>query len=147
MLRKLTPPFDLPPINRTRHLPEKSVTTANDGLEIKQSLTDLEKMFGLMARERKIDNLPGASTLDVRQSSSVTFDNASFTYEVGTAAKPDSGRPTLHNISFEIPSGKTVAVVAPSGSGKSTLARLLFWLYDVQQDRILIAGQDIKQVA
>jgi ATP-binding cassette, subfamily B, heavy metal transporter len=114
--------------------------------EIKQSLTDLEKMFTLMEREREIDDLPGARALDVRQSSTVTFDNVSFAYEVGTAAKPNSGRPILYNISFEIPSGKTVAVVGPSGSGKSTLARLLFRFYDVQQGRILIAGQDIKQV-
>ncbi len=114
--------------------------------EIKQSLTDLEKMFTLMEREREIDDLPGAQALDVSQSSTVTFDNVSFAYDVGTAAKPNSGRPILHNISFEIPSGKTVAVVGPSGSGKSTLARLLFRFYDVQQGRILIAGQDIKQV-
>jgi ATP-binding cassette subfamily B protein len=58
----------------------------------------------------------------------------------------DPARPILHDISFEIPAGKTVAVVGPSGSGKSTLARLLFRFYDVQQGQILIAGQDIKQV-
>jgi ATP-binding cassette subfamily B protein len=58
----------------------------------------------------------------------------------------DPARPILHDISFEIPAGKTVAVVGPSGSGKSTLARLMFRFYDVQQGQILIAGQDIKQV-
>ena len=114
--------------------------------EIKQSLTDLEKMFSLMEREREIADLPGAVALDVSTSSSVVFEDVSFAYDVGTAAKPNSGRPILHHISFEIPAGKTVAVVGPSGSGKSTLARLLFRFYDVQQGRILIAGQDIKQV-
>jgi len=69
---------------------------------------------------------------------SVTFSHVSFAY--------DLARPILHDISFEIPAGKTVAVVGPSGSGKSTLARLLFRFYDVQQGQILIAGQDIKQV-
>ncbi len=106
--------------------------------EIKQSLTDLEKMFTLMEREREIADLPGAVPLDARQSSAVAFENVSFAYE--------AARPILHNISFEIPAGKTVAVVGPSGSGKSTLARLLFRFYDVQQGRICIGGQDIKQV-
>ncbi len=106
--------------------------------EIKQSLTDLEKMFTLMEREREIADVPGAVPLDARQSSAVVFENVNFAYE--------AARPILHNISFEIPAGKTVAVVGPSGSGKSTLARLLFRFYDVQQGRILIGGQDIKQV-
>jgi ATP-binding cassette subfamily B protein len=68
----------------------------------------------------------------------VRFDDVSFAYE--------PTRPILRHISFTIPPGKTVAVVGPSGAGKSTLARLLFRFYDVQQGRILIAGQDIKQV-
>ena len=106
--------------------------------EIKQSLTDLEKMFTLMEREREIADLPGAVPLDTSQSSAVAFENVNFSYE--------PARPILHNISFGIPAGKTVAVVGPSGSGKSTLARLLFRFYDVQQGRILIGGQDIKRV-
>ena len=106
--------------------------------EIKQSLTDLEKMFTLMEREREIADVPGARALNVGNSSAVKFDDVSFAY--------DPARPILHHISFEIPAGKTVAVVGPSGSGKSTLARLLFRFYDVQQGKILIAGQDIKQV-
>ena len=114
--------------------------------EIKQSLTDLEKMFTLMEREREIADVPGAVGLDVSTSSSVAFEHVNFSYDVATAAKPNAGRAILHDISFEIPAGKTVAVVGPSGSGKSTLARLLFRFYDVQQGRILIAGQDIKQV-
>ncbi len=106
--------------------------------EIKQSLTDLEKMFTLMEREREIDDSPGALALVTSASSAIKFDSVSFAYE--------PARPILHNISFEIPSGKTVAVVGPSGSGKSTLARLLFRFYDTQQGRITINGQDIKQV-
>lgn len=105
--------------------------------EIKQSLTDLDKMFTLMEREREIADVPGAKALRV-DGANVTFNHVNFAY--------DPARPILHDISFEIPAGKTVAVVGPSGSGKSTLARLLFRFYDVQQGQILIAGQDIKQV-
>ena len=106
--------------------------------EIKQSLTDLEKMFGLMEREREIADLPGAVPLQLGAATDLAFDDVCFAY--------DPARPILHHISFQIPAGKTVAVVGPSGSGKSTLARLLYRFYDVQQGRILIAGQDIKQV-
>jgi len=105
--------------------------------EIKQSLTDLDKMFTLMERDREIADVPGAQPLRV-DGANVTFSHVNFAY--------DPARPILHDISFEIPAGKTVAVVGPSGSGKSTLARLLFRFYDVQQGQILIAGQDIKQV-
>jgi ATP-binding cassette subfamily B protein len=105
--------------------------------EIKQSLTDLEKMFTLMEREREIADLPGAQPLAV-QGADLRFDHVNFAY--------DPARPILQDISFAIPAGKTVAVVGPSGSGKSTLARLLFRFYDVKQGRILIDGQDIKQV-
>ena len=117
--------------------------------EIKQSLTDLEKMFTLMEREREIADVPGAQALQLDGTPSVIFDDVTFSYDPSTAATssaPDTGRTILHNISFAIPAGKTVAVVGPSGSGKSTLARLLFRFYDVQQGRILIGGQDIKQV-
>jgi ATP-binding cassette subfamily B protein len=117
--------------------------------EIKQGLTDLEKMFTLMEREREIADVPGALPLALTEggssalslplgNASVSFKNVQFAY--------DPARPILHDISFEIPAGKTVAVVGPSGSGKSTLARLLFRFYDVQSGQILIAGQDIKQV-
>ncbi len=120
--------------------------------EIKQSLTDLDKMFTLMERDREIADVPGAKALDLlprplgesrgegrgEGTASVAFKNVNFAY--------DPARPILHDISFDIPAGKTVAVVGPSGSGKSTLARLLFRFYDVQQGQILIAGQDIRQV-
>jgi ATP-binding cassette subfamily B protein len=106
--------------------------------EIKQSLTDLDKMFALMEKEREIADLPGAKALVIPESPAVRFENVNFAY--------DPARPILHNVSFEIPPGKTVAVVGSSGAGKSTLARLLYRFYDVQQGRITIAGQDIKQV-
>ncbi len=105
--------------------------------EIKQGLTDLEKMFTLMDREREVADVPGAQPL-ILGDAQVVFEHVHFAY--------DATRPILHDISFEIPAGKTVAVVGPSGSGKSTLARLLFRFYDVQQGRILIAGQNIAQV-
>ncbi len=127
--------------------------------EIKQSLTDLDKMFVLMEKEREVADAPGAQALALNssdssngnshnaQSPSVRFEDVSFAYELGTASDPSGGRAILHHISFEIPAGKTVAVVGPSGSGKSTLARLLYRFYDVQQGRICIAGQDIKSVS
>ena len=106
--------------------------------EIKQSLTDLDKMFTLMEKEREIADEPGAQAIQINSSPAVKFQNVSFAY--------DPARPILKDVSFDIPSGKTVAVVGPSGAGKSTLARLLFRFYDVQQGHITIAGQDIKQV-
>ena len=105
--------------------------------EIKQSLTDLDKMFVLMEKEREVADKPGALPL-VRSDSTVRFESVSFAYE--------PARPILHHVSFEIPAGKTVAVVGPSGSGKSTLARLMYRFYDVQQGCITIGGQDIREV-
>ena len=105
--------------------------------EIKQSLTDLEKMFTLMEREREVADVPGAKALHISDGE-VRFEHVNFAY--------DPARPILHDVSFEVPAGKTVAVVGPSGAGKSTLARLLFRFYDVQGGRILFDGQDIKQV-
>ena len=105
--------------------------------EIKQSLTDLDKMFVLMEKDREIQDSPGSRALSGRQAT-VRFEDVSFAYE--------PKRPILKHVSFEIPAGKTVAVVGPSGSGKSTLARLLYRFYDVQQGRITIGGEDIREV-
>ena len=105
--------------------------------EIKQNLTDLDKMFRMLETHREVDDVPGAPALRVSEGT-VRFENVNFAYE--------PARPILHDLSFEIPAGKTVAVVGPSGAGKSTLARLLFRFYDVSGGRITIDGQDIRQV-
>jgi len=106
--------------------------------EIKQSLTDLDKMFVLMEKEREVADRPGACALSGLAQADVRFEQVRFGYE--------PTREILHDVSFEIPAGKTVAVVGPSGSGKSTLARLLYRFYDVQGGCIRIAGQDIRAV-
>ena len=105
--------------------------------EIKQSLTDLDKMFTLLEREREVADAPDARPLQVTEGV-VRFEHVNFAY--------DSARPILHDVSFEIPAGKTVAVVGPSGAGKSTLARLLYRFYDVGGGRVTIDGQDIRAV-
>ncbi len=105
--------------------------------EVKQSLTDLDRMFVLLEREREVADAAGARDLAVSDGT-VRFENVSFAY--------DPARPILHGVSFEIPAGKTVAVVGASGAGKSTLARLLYRFYDVTGGRITLDGQDIRAV-
>ena len=115
--------------------------------EIRQSLTDLDKMFGLLDKHREIADRPGAHDLQLLNPPEVRFEAVHFAYE------PD--RAILHGVDFTIPAGRTVAVVGPSGSGKSTLARLLYRFYDVgqpgagdqpQSGRIVIDGHDLRNV-
>ncbi len=105
--------------------------------EIKLSMIDMEKMFALLGQHREIADAPGAVPL-VNRGGAVRFENVRFGYD------PD--RTILHDVSFEIPAGKTLAVVGPSGAGKSTLARLMFRFYEVSAGRIVIDGQDIRSV-
>jgi ATP-binding cassette, subfamily B, heavy metal transporter len=105
--------------------------------EIKQSLTDLDKMFRLLRENREVEDRPGAPAL-LAGAAPVRFEHVSFSYE--------PRRQILYDVSFEIPAGKTIAVVGHSGSGKSTLSRLLFRFYDVSSGRITINGQDLRDV-
>lgn len=105
--------------------------------QIKQSVTDVERMFTLLLRPREIEDAPDAGKLSVH-GGEVTFEHVNFSY--------NADRPILHDVSFTIPAGKTLAVVGTSGAGKSTLARLLFRFYDVNEGSILIDGQDIRRV-
>jgi ATP-binding cassette, subfamily B, heavy metal transporter len=105
--------------------------------EIKQAVIDIEKMFNVLSRNPEIRDNPGAVPLIVT-SGNVRFENVYFAYE--------ADRPILRGLSFEVPAGKTVAIVGPSGAGKSTISRLLFRLYDVSSGKILIDGQDIRNV-
>jgi ATP-binding cassette subfamily B protein len=105
--------------------------------EIKQAVIDIETMFSVLVREPEIKDRPDAKPIVVRDGT-IRFESVRFSYE------PD--RPILKDLSFEVPAGKTVAVVGPSGAGKSTLSRLLFRFYDLTGGRITIDGQDIRDV-
>ena len=105
--------------------------------EIKQAVIDIESMFLILGRKPEIEDRPHAPPLEIRRGA-VKFEDVTFSYD------PD--RPILKGLSFEVPAGHTVAIVGPSGAGKSTISRLLFRFYDVSGGRILIDGQDIREV-
>jgi ATP-binding cassette, subfamily B, heavy metal transporter len=105
--------------------------------EIKQAVTDIETMFSILARDPEIKDAPGAKPLNV-SAGAIRFDNVSFAY--------DPERQILKGLTLDVPAGRTVAIVGPSGAGKSTISRLLFRFYDVSGGRILIDGQDIRDV-
>ncbi len=105
--------------------------------EIKLAVADLEAMFRLLGQDPEIEDATGAKPLAV-SGGTVRFEDVSFAYD------PD--RPILRHVSFEVPAGRTVAIVGPSGAGKSTISRLLFRFYDVQSGRITIDGQDVREV-
>src|SRR5512145_1670729 len=105
--------------------------------ELRQALTDIERMFGLMHQHREIADAPDARTLP-SGAASVRFEHVRFAY--------DPQRTILFDVDFDVPAGSTVAVVGHSGSGKSTLARLLYRFYDVQGGAIRVNGHDIRQL-
>jgi ABC-type transport system involved in Fe-S cluster assembly fused permease/ATPase subunit len=104
---------------------------------IKQSLTDLESMFRLLGVRPEVTDRPDAPALAVPRGE-IVFDHVSFSY--------DPRRQILHDVSFRVPPGRTVAIVGPSGAGKSTISRLLFRFYDVDAGAIRIDGQDLREV-
>lgn len=106
--------------------------------ELRQSLLDMETLFNLQKVNVTITEPPNVKPLALTKGGEIRFENVTFGYH------PD--RPILRNLTLTIPAGKKVAIVGPSGCGKSTLLRLLFRYYDVQQGRILIDDQDIRQV-
>jgi ATP-binding cassette subfamily B protein len=105
--------------------------------EIRQGLTDIERMMEVLDQNPEVADRPGAKLLDI-DGGTIRFDRVGFSY--------DPGRQILEDISFEVPAGKMVAIVGPSGAGKSTISRLLLRFYDVTNGRITIDGQDIRDV-
>ena len=105
--------------------------------EIKQGLIDIETMFALLHEPAEIVDRPGAQPLRVK-AGRIEFKNVSFAY--------DPERPVLNDVSFEVPAGKMVAIVGASGAGKSTISRILFRFYEVSGGKVLIDGQDIRDV-
>jgi ATP-binding cassette subfamily B protein len=105
--------------------------------EIKQALTDIEKMFDVLGQNPEVADRPSAKPLAV-SGGAIRFEDVHFHY--------DPARPILKGVSFEVPAGKTVAIVGPSGAGKSTVSRILYRFYDISAGRVTIDGQDIRDV-
>ncbi|WP_037080851.1 ABCB family ABC transporter ATP-binding protein/permease [Neorhizobium vignae] len=105
--------------------------------EIRQGLTDIEQMFELLEVQPEVVDRPDAKPLDIAQGT-ISFKDVHFSY--------DPARPILKGVSFDVPAGKTVAIVGPSGAGKSTISRLLYRFYDIQDGSITIDGQDVRDI-
>ncbi len=105
--------------------------------ELKQALVDIEAMFTLLGEQPEVTDKPSAKPLAAGKGA-IKFENVHFAY--------DAARPILRGVDFEVPAGHMVALVGPSGAGKSTISRLLYRFYDVKAGRILIDGQDIRDV-
>ena len=105
--------------------------------QIRQSLTDMDAMYGLLKVDREVADAPGAPALGVR-GGEIVFDHVNFGY--------DERRPILKDVSFTVPPGRTVAIVGPSGAGKSTISRILFRFYDATDGAVRIDDQDIRAV-
>ena len=106
--------------------------------EIKQSLTDMESMFGILSVEREIEDAPDAPPLDVT-AGAIEFEGVRFRYE--------ERRGILDGISFNVSPGTTTAIVGASGAGKSTISRILFRFYDIEAGSVRIDGQDVRDVS
>lgn len=105
--------------------------------EIRQGIADLEAMFGVLNVEPEIQDKPGAHPIEISEGK-IRFDDVHFHY--------DQARSVLKGVSFEVPAGKTVAIVGPSGAGKSTISRLLYRFYDVTSGAITIDGVNVQDV-
>lgn len=105
--------------------------------EIRQGLTDIEEMFDLLEVQPEVTDREDAKVLSIGHGA-IAFNDVHFAY--------DPARPILKGVSFEVPAGKTVAIVGPSGAGKSTISRLLYRFYDIQKGSITIDGQDVREV-
>ena len=106
--------------------------------EIKQSLTDMEAMFGILSVNREIEDAPDAKPLSVT-AGAIEFEDVRFRYE--------ERRGILDGVSFQVPPGTTTAIVGPSGAGKSTISRILFRFYDIESGSVSIDGQDVRAVS
>jgi ATP-binding cassette, subfamily B, heavy metal transporter len=105
--------------------------------EIKQGLTDIERMMDVLDQSPEVADRPGAKDLKVN-GGAIKFDHVAFAY--------DPERTILKDVSFEVPAGKMVAIVGPSGAGKSTVSRILLRFYDVSGGAVTIDGQDLREV-
>ena len=107
--------------------------------ELRQSLLDMETLFNLQKVNIAVKEPPNPAPLQLRKGGEIVFENVTFGYH--------PNRPILKNLNLTIPAGKKIAIVGPSGCGKSTILRVLFRFYDIQEGKILVDGQDIRNVS